>query len=328
MPRKGRVQHERWDRLKRAAMTSDRQRGVGDSDGQPENTAAPRIFDRNLARDVLRKRGIGSTKLRKAGIHPEEARRLKSGRGIRTLNANLLNSLVKAFPEAAGEITEGFMTVPEVALYVCAARWRWRRASGLPDSDTNDIPLFDESGHLSWVSPHDREWRARRDRDLAELRKRVKEILPSSDVLVVGNSDEAQLHRRFVQEQRALGPLLEWEASGFTERHWTELSAQELYDFMTHGAAERENVLSDRSDDLARIRMALKERAPTPADFRPEHVIPERLAAEVESAFHELSAMVLSEDVLHALPREGQALPLAVKSVGVRHAYRRARARG
>jgi hypothetical protein len=247
--------------------------------------AAPRIFDRDHVERVFADYGIGWTKLRTAGIDPAISRRLRSGKGIRTLTPLLRERLTKTFPEATWEIEEAFVTVTEIALYVCAARWRRRRGLGLPDSDSKDIPTLDTLGRLNWVSPTEEPWMKRRNRELAPLRRRIDAVVPSKSMTTVGNSMSAQMQRLVLQEQRALAPLLEWEASGFTERHWLELSADELHRFMTTGARERENVLSERVDDLSRIRVALKKRGPSPVPFNPADVRDSAFATELEEAW-------------------------------------------
>ena len=88
---------------------------------------------------------------------------------------------------------------------------------------------------------------------------RVRETVPLRSLTTV--SDEVA--RLSLMEERTLAPLLQWEASGFTERHWSELTDDELRRFVKAGD-ERENILARRDDDATRVRAALRDRRPPP----------------------------------------------------------------
>jgi hypothetical protein len=100
------------------------------------------------------------------------------------------------------------------------------------------------------------EWLRYRSEEFSALMRRVDEVIPAHSL-----TSPSGLPYLAVMWERILSPLLRWEESGFTERHWSELTDAELRRFVLAGI-ERECVLCNRSDDFSRAQTVIESRQP------------------------------------------------------------------
>lgn len=268
-----------WKRLKRAAI------------GKTRNKKRPRGRqmiggEHSLVLEILQREGLGVSRLRKprGPLDPNEFTRLKSG-NMDWLQPDLLDKLVSGVPQARREavrreIEEAASTSD--AERACLIRARYWRREVVP-TKAPDLPFFEpEAGNaLTWVSENDLRRVARLDAEFRELQRRVDDVLPSHGVTVDGT--DMMAHMEHVERQ-VLRPLLEnWDSSGFTQRHWRELSAQDLYDYMRpRDQFTALAVLQSPKSNLDRIREVLANKGPLAVEWNPENVIDSRW----ESAFN------------------------------------------
>jgi hypothetical protein len=267
----------RWQRIESDAEATDRRaRNGGIVDDSPRIANGRRLWA------ILERYGItsvGAYGLKKANIQPVELKRLRPPPVITvedipkrqeavTLSVSLRDRLLSLVEEghraaAARDLDDWLLEDRECALMLHAKAWVHRH-SGLPAHIEPRVPRFDterDGGLVFDLIDSDVVWK-RRHAELKGLLRRVDEVLPGKSSNTPGGG---KAHARLALiEWRVLSPLLQWEESGFTERHWSELSNDELRRFVIAGY-ERENILAARDDDDTRIRAALRTRVPMPS---------------------------------------------------------------
>lgn len=263
---------KRWNRAKRAAQGKDgRRRKKGPPSPLIVPGDAPKILE------IVRRYGATRLSLKNAKVDANEIQRLKDG-AAKTLAPQLRAKLLAAIPRpddrqlADLELAQHLVTADEKLCLVRAKLWRRERVAEIAP-DTKDIPMF-YRGKLTWVSQSDPRRIAQREREYAALLSRVDAVMDASSVKT-GGTDLA-MHLRMI-DQRVLQPLLEWETSGFTQKHWRELTATELFVYMApRNQYEAYSVLVSDESDLERVRGAIAQGGPRAAVFDPDS-IPERI---------------------------------------------------
>lgn len=257
------------------------------------------VLDNDKLWRVLARHGLttlGPTRLKELGIEPVQMRRLEPPvvkriekrsakapawvppyfaekverkRPSRTISAAFLKRLLGAIadPErralAERDIEEWVIDDREEALFRHARAWRDRTA-GIDRPVEPRIPRFDDrDGGLVFEPRGSSNNLARREKELQALGRRVSRVTNGRSQTTIGPFD-----RLVLMNWRNLSPLLCWEESGFSERHWTELGDDELRQFVEAGDL-REQILARRDDDFSRVRRALRERRPPTRNAEP-----------------------------------------------------------
>lgn len=266
----------RWQLREDAAEQADARGATPDSDDRFL------ILDRDQLWAVFTRYGIaqlGRTKLKQLGVEAIQLRRLKPRsstskpgerrvRGRRpsqgaTVSLTLMNCLLQGvrsdLREAAErEIGEWVIDEREQLLLRHSKAWALE-FSGAVSPVQPRVARFDgERNHVLVFDPADSQIvRERKEAEFMALMRRIGEVVQNRSRKTIGDVFE----RLRLMNWRQCTPLLQWEESGFTERHWSELTDDELLRFVKAGD-ERERILANRADDLTRVRLALRDRKP------------------------------------------------------------------
>lgn len=197
-----------------------------------------------------------------AWVPPPFIEKIERKMTAKTVSASFIGRLLSAVEApklraaAARDIGEWVVDDRERALFRHGRAWRDRTA-GIDRPVEPRVPRFDERDGALVFEPRDSPTNlARREDELKALSRRIGRVTNGRSQRTVGPFD-----RLVLMNWRNLSPLLCWEESGFSERHWTELSDDELRQFVEAGDL-RERILARRSDDFSRVRTALKDRRP------------------------------------------------------------------
>ena len=274
---------KRWQLGEEAAEEADAAACSSDADAEDERLL---ILDHVRLWEILTRYGIpqlGRARLKKLGVEAIQLRRLNPAedlpRWIRdrarvsstktpaeTVSSRLLAQLVQGIDDeprreqGRREIAGWVIEVREQTLLRHAKAWV-RRHTGAKIPAEPRVPRFaNEQNRALVFDPMDSEvvWRLK-EAEYRALSRRVDEVMSARSHSTVGEG----IARVTLMDWRTFAPLLQWEESGFTERHWSELTDDELRRFVQAGD-ERENILANREDDLTRVRGALRDRRPPP----------------------------------------------------------------
>lgn len=190
-------------------------------------------------RQAASKSGLSSVQLRRWRRSGAKSIRVESLRGVgrllsddqkNTLDACLLNS-------KAGEV------LSQYAAWLGMPAHRLRRLMLYKPDRKSFKEVFSLAGPLSSLD-------RRRAQAMATIRDRCGPLFDAFDSVLVrqGHTPYRAGHAIW----RVVDGLLEFDASGQVERHWENLSAKELSDFIRAGII-REMILLRRSADLQRI---------------------------------------------------------------------------
>ena len=274
-----------------------------------------RQFWLELHRRVIKP--VGPAHLRsEAGVDPTELNRLRNEKSA-TISDKLLKKLLGAIPEAERKpvyaaLLRWIARPDEYAALVRANYWCAMEVGATPDFEP-PIPIF-RRGKLRFLDVTNahprREWEDHRAKEFIALKKRVGDLLPEHSLSLPSGLEYSP-----VVWSRILGPLLQWEISGFTERSWKELTDAELRRFVVAGL-ERETVLCNRNDNLTRVRIALESQAPPPAldneesrrkCVRDDNAEISRAEADYEATLAALVEAALSDDAERAKALEADS---------------------
>lgn len=237
---------------------------------------------------LLRRFGITRAAMEKAGIDSTAVSRLQSGENVETVSETTRQRLLSAAStdqrDAFTNALDQCLMSPVVrSLLEHAGQWRRVRA-GLPTKSRPPVPTFaGPNNRLAFVDLDAEALQRERLNDFVAAHRRVAAVLPNHSLALVGDN------RVVLAWWRILEPLLDWQESGFTERHWSELSDDEFQRFVEAGL-ERESILSSRDDDLSRVRGAITMRRP------PDRWSPEPLAERLERGTAEQDDSVVTGD--------------------------------
>lgn len=272
---------KRWQDGEETAERADAMVRNRPGDGDEERWL---ILDHTRLWDILTRYGIpqlGRTRLQRLGVEAIQLRRLNpagdlpdwirdraqvsgTGRPAETVSSTLLTKLLQGIEDvelreqARQEIAGWVIEVREQTLLRHAKAWVRRHAGVRMPADPR-VPRFNrKEGEALVFDPMDSDVVLKRqEAEYRALTRRINEVISARSRTTVGEG----IARTTLMDWRILAPLLQWEESGFTERHWSELTDDELRRFVRAGD-ERENILSKREDDLTRVREALRNRKP------------------------------------------------------------------